>query len=63
MDDDIDIIEGRENGCSQAEGTGIKVFFNPFDGATIEENNERIRKGWEVMPMRVPPMDRDLKKT
>lgn len=38
----------------------LTIYFNPFDGATIEENNERIRRGWEVMPMRVPPIDRDF---
>lgn len=58
MDEDYEIIEGRENGLS--EGKGIKVYFNPFNH-TIEENNEFIRRGYEVMPMRVPPMDRDLR--
>lgn len=38
----------------------VRVYFNPFNH-TIEENNEFIRRGWEVMPIRVPPTDRDLK--
>jgi hypothetical protein len=53
--DDFDIVEGRENGCSE----GFTVYFNPFVH-TIEENSEFIRRGYEVMPIRIPPTDRDL---
>ena len=35
------------------EAEGVKVFFNPF-AFTVEENNEFIRKGYEVVPLRVP---------
>lgn len=49
MDDDFEVTEDEPK---------LTVYFNPFDGATIEENNERIRKGWEVMPIRIPREDR-----
>lgn len=32
---------------------GLKVYFNPFDGATIEENNDRIARGWIPMFVKV----------
>lgn len=40
------------------DGTASKitVHFNPF-AHTMEENNEFIRRGYEVMPIRVPRED------
>lgn len=32
---------------------GLTVYFNPFDGATIEENNACIARGWIPMLWRV----------
>lgn len=34
-------------------GEGLKVYFNPF-AFTVEENNEFIRLGYEVMPIQIP---------
>ena len=31
----------------------VKVYFNPFR-FTIEQNNEFLAKGYEVMPLAVP---------
>lgn len=36
----------------------LKVYFNPF-AFTIEQNNEFLRLGFEVMPLSIPNMDRD----
>lgn len=32
---------------------GVVIYFNPF-AFTIEENNEFLRRGYEVMPMQIP---------
>ena len=31
----------------------VKIYFNPF-AFTIEQNNEFLALGYEVMPMRIP---------
>jgi type IV secretory pathway VirB4 component len=41
----------------QPEPEGVTIYFNPF-AFTTEQNNEFIRRGYEVMPLRVPS-DRD----
>lgn len=35
------------------ECRGIKIYFNPF-AFTIEENNEFLARGYEVMPIEIP---------
>lgn len=31
----------------------VKIYFNPF-AFSVEQNNEFLAKGYEVMPIRVP---------
>ena len=38
--------------CHDAAG-GVKVYFNPW-AFTIEQNNEFLAKGYEVMPIQIP---------
>ena len=40
------------HGRGQVPGP-TKVFFNPFM-FSIEQNNEFLAKGYEVMPLRIP---------
>ena len=35
------------------EKEGVTVYFNPWL-FTIEENNEMLAKGYEVMPLAIP---------
>lgn len=32
---------------------GVKIYFNPF-AFSIEQNNEFLARGYEVMPIAVP---------
>ena len=41
---------------SDADERGLKVYFNPFL-FTIEQNNEFLRLGYEVMPLAIPSDD------
>lgn len=44
---------------AEEAANGLTVYFNPF-AFTIEENNEFLRLGYEVMPIQVPrDTDRD----
>jgi hypothetical protein len=36
---------------------GLKVYFNPFR-FSVEQNNDFIRRGYEVMPLQIPDMRR-----
>jgi hypothetical protein len=36
----------------------LTVYFNPFDGASIEENNERLAKGWVPLLTADPRLNR-----
>lgn len=36
----------------------LKIYFNPFN-FTIEQNNEFLAKGYEVMPITIPRESQD----
>lgn len=38
---------------SVPDDSGIKVYFNPFT-FSVEQNNEFLAKGYEVMPLSIP---------
>ncbi len=42
----------------EEELSGVTVYFNPF-AFTIEQNNEFIAKGYEVMPLAMPSKEPD----